>query len=215
MFRPLVIAIAVVFGGGVVAGCGGASLDQVARRESQQFLGDGHPRLIRVEVVRDVSGTREAVVTMQGRFKPPCLTGPCSTRPSSYAVLDFSLGSPGTTWGFWIPTSSQLAAIAQARSTRPLFRIFPDFMNFAVRCSIPRGGRHSGTIAGVCLTDAYSAPTTRVRQVKFLEHWPLAGSRSGNWPSYEKGGGWIVTLGSRGRVRSIRETGHPPPQLWK
>jgi hypothetical protein len=219
MLRALVVACALILCGSSEAGCGGLSLQRVARQDSKDLLGDPHPRVMRIETVRIVNGTREAVITLQGHFKirTECLPLASSQKqchPFShprYAVLDFSLPNPKDSQGFWIPAHAQLTAITRARGARPLFSIFPDFMNFTVRCDIPRGGSSSGTIAGTCSTDTDSS--NHAMRVRFIERWPRASRRDGSWPAYEKSGGWIVTLERSGRVRSIRVTGHLPPQL--
>jgi hypothetical protein len=185
-------------------------MQTVAAQEAKQLLGDGHPKILRVETVQDVGGAREAVVTMQGHFKPQCSFGPCRT--VSYVWLNFSLSNPKDLQGFLVTSASQLAAIDRAKSANPLFKIFPDFINPAIRCTIPRG--HSGrTIAGGCVMNFEK--TKGVTRIKFRERWPFVKTRSGNWPSYERSGGWIVTIGRNGRLQSIRVTGHLPPQLWK
>jgi hypothetical protein len=193
----------------VVAGCGG-SVQQTARQEAKQLLGDGHPKLLRIETVQDAGGAREAVVTVQGHFKPECSFGPC--RAFSYAWLDFSLSNPQNLQGFSATSASQLAAIDRAKSASPLFGIFPDFTNSAIRCAIPRG-RSGGTIAGGCVM--IFEKTKGITSVKFRERWPFVKTRDGHWPSHTKSGGWTVTTGHDGRVLSIRLFGDLPPQLWK
>ena len=209
MLRSFVLVCVLVIGGGTVAGCG-ASAREVARQEAKQLLGDGHPKVLRIETVQDVGGTREAVVTMQGHFKPQCSFGPC--RSISYVWLDFSLSDPNAMQGFSATSASQLAAIHRAKGANPLFGIFPDFTNPAIRCAIPRG-RSGGTIAGGCVM--LFEKSKAVTRITFRERWPFVKTRSGHWPSYTKSGGWIVTIGRDGRVRSVRVFGHLPPQLWK
>jgi len=209
MIRPLVLGCVLVMGGGMVAGCGG-SVQQVARQEAKQLLGDGHPKLLRIETVQDAGGTREAVVTMQGRFKPQCSFGPC--RGFSYAWLDFSLSDPKDLQGFSTTSASQVAAIDHAKSANPLFEIFPDFTSPSIRCAIPRG-RSGRTIPGGCvMLFERSKGTTHIT---FRERWPFVKTRDGHWPSDQKRGGWIVTIGRNGRVQSIQAFGDRPPQLWK
>jgi hypothetical protein len=208
-----VIAASVLFAG-ILAGCGGSSLTEQARQESKQLLGDGHPRLISVETVRDIAGNREAVITMQGHFKPAvgCTFGSC--RPFSYAVLDFTLPNPSDSQGFSTISLSQWTAITHAKNARAVFSIFPDFTNPAIRCAIPRGGSFPGTIPGACLTN-YETTDHTVR-VEFKENWPLRKrTNPGLGMAYKHSGGWTVTLDHNGRVQSIRVTGHLPPQLWK
>jgi hypothetical protein len=185
------------------------SVEQTAREQSKQLLGDAHPKLLRIEKVQDAGGAREAVATMQGHFKPQCSFGPC--RAFSYAWLDFSLSNPKDLQGFSATSASQLAAIDHAKSASPLFGIFPDFMNSAIRCAIPRG-RSGRTIAGGCVM--IFEKTQASTRIKFRERWPFVKTRDGHWPRGEKTGGWIVTLGRNGRVQSIRVFGDRPPQLW-
>jgi hypothetical protein len=203
------------------AGCGGSSIKQAARQEAKELLGDPHARVVRVETVQIVNGTREAIVPMQGHFTvhPDCPAAAggkasrCHTIHSHYAVLDFNLSNPKRSQGYWIPGPFQVASITRARSARPLFGIFPDFLNDTIRCDIPRGGSSSGTVEGTCSTSTdISGHTIRVR---FIERWPRAGRPDGSWPAYEKSGGWIVTLTRAGHVQSIHTTGHLPPQLWQ
>jgi hypothetical protein len=171
------------------AGCGGSSIKQVARREGRELLGDPHARVVRIETVRILNGTREAVVPMQGHFTihPDCpvVVGKnasrCHTIHSRYAVLDFSLSSPEGSRGYWIPGAGQQSAITRARAARPLFGMFPDFLNYTIRCDIPRGGSSSGSIDGSCSTSTErSGHLTRVR---FIEHWPRASRPDGSWPA--------------------------------
>lgn len=217
--RVFGVALVLISAGVVSAGCGDA-IANTARRESKQFLGDGHPRILRIEKVQDVGGTREAVVAVQGHFKPTggCGLGPC--RPGSpihYAWLDFSLSNPKDLSGFQMTSASQLAAVDHAKSARSALGIFPDFTNPAIRCAIPRGNA-SGTIAGACVTlfsTGSIGPHAHVRWIKFRERWPFVSTRDGHWPRGEKTGGWIVTLDRNERVQSIRVFGDLPPQLWK
>jgi hypothetical protein len=180
------------------------------------MLGDPHARVVRVETVRIVNGTREAVVRMKGHFtvEPDCpaLIGKkasrCHTIHSRYAVLDFSLSNPRDSQGYWIPARSQLAAITRARDARPSFSIFPDFLNDTIQCDIPRGGT-SKTIAGTCSTN--TDMSGQAIRVTFIERWPRASRPDGSWPSYEKSGGWTVTVTRAGRIRSIHLAGHHLP----
>lgn len=220
MLRCFVLACVLLPIGAALAGCGGG-YQAAVRQESKQLLGDGHPKILRIETVRDVGGNRQVVATLQGHFKlPPAhgcgLVGPC--RPSSpihYAWLSFS--QPKDMTGIQTTSASQLAAIDAAKSAKPIFSIFPDFINPAIRCTIPRGNA-SGTIAGGCVTlfsTGSIGPSAHVRQIKFRERWPFVKTRDGHWPRGEKTGGWIVTLNRNGRVHSIRVFGDLPPQLWK
>lgn len=218
MLRRLAVGCVLIFCGGMVAGCGG-SLQQDTRQEAKQFLGDGHPKILRIETVRDVGGNRLVVATIEGHFKPmlgSCGLGPCRPSPPiSYAWLSFS--QPKDMSGFGTTSASQIAAINNARSAKQIFSIFPDFTNPAIRCSIPRGNA-SGTIAGACLTlfntGAFD-PNSHIQSIEFRERWPFVPTRDGHWPRNEKAGGWIVTLDRNEHVQSIRVTGALPPQLWK
>src|SRR5437588_405595 len=87
--------LAIGLSASLAAGCGGASLQQVARQDSKQLLGDLHPQILRTETVRIVDGAREAVVLMRGHFTivPNCpMVAPesksrCHTMHPRYVVL--------------------------------------------------------------------------------------------------------------------------------
>jgi hypothetical protein len=225
MLRSFVFACALVLTGVACAGCGGG-VQKSVRQEAKQLLGDGHPKILRIESVRDVGGNREAVATLEGHFKlappPSCgLVGPCRPSPPiSYAWLSFSLPNPKDMQGIQTTSAAQLAAINDARSAKSVLSIFPDFANFAIRCAIPRGNS-SGTIAGACITlfnTGALGANAHVRSIKFRERWPFdptRDARTGHWAHTEKTGGWIVTLDQNEHVQSIRVTGALPPQLWK
>jgi hypothetical protein len=206
---------AIGLGACLVAGCGGASLQQVARQDSKELLGDPHPQILRTETVRIVDGAREAVVQMHGRFtiipNCPMVVAPsksrCHTLHPRYVVLTFGLPTPSSSQGYSTTSRSQMAAIARARDAQPELAIFPDFNAEVVRCAIPRGGPPGGTIAGTCVT--YVHPSKHAERVQFIEHWPQS-QRSGT----RNKAGWIVTLSREGRVRSTSVMGQPP-QLWK
>lgn len=206
---------AIGLGACLIAGCGGASLGQVARQDSKELLGDPHPQVMRTETVRIVDGAREGVVQMRGHFTiiPNCpfVAAPsknrCHTLHPRYVVLTFSLPDPKSSQGYSTTSASQIAAIARARRVQPQFAVFPDFNSEVVRCAIPRGSPPGGTIAGTCVT--YALPYKHAMRVELIEHWPQS-QPSGN----RNKGGWIVTLGRDGRVRSVKVTGRPP-QLWK
>ncbi|HEY2742318.1 MAG TPA: hypothetical protein VGI69_09090 [Gaiellaceae bacterium] len=198
-----------------VAGCGGASLQQVARQDSKRLLGDPHPRILRTETVRIVDGAREAVVQMHGHFtivpNCPMVTPPsksrCHTLHPRYVVLTFGLPTPSSSQGYSTTSRSQIAAIARARSAQQELAIFPDFNGEVVRCAIPRGSPPGGTIGGTCVT--YALPYKHAKRVEFIEHWPQS-QPSGTRTK----AGWLVTLSRDGRVRSTSVMGQPP-QLWK
>jgi hypothetical protein len=192
------------------AGSAGSSLENAARHYAGQVLGDPHPRLTRIETVRVVDGHRMAVIQMRGRFTFISL-GPAGGRfHSHYAVMEIALPSRDIA-GYWGSSAGEIAAITGARRASPLLRIFPDFFNERVLCSIPRGGTSSGTVAGTCSTEV--VPGQRhgwIRQIEFAERWPLS-QRSGT----RNMSGWIVTLDRHGHVRSVHRTGKTPPQLWR
>jgi hypothetical protein len=199
----------------LVAGCGGASLQQVARQDSKEQLGEPHPQIMRTETVRIVDGEREAVVQMHGHFTivPHCpvLAHPsksrCHTLHPRYVVLTLSLPNPKSSQGYSGTSRSQIAAIARARGAQPGLAIFPDFNAEVVRCAIPRGSPPGGSIDGTCVT--YALPYKHAERVQLIEHWPES------QPSGTRNkAGWIVTLSRDGRVRSISVMGQPP-QLWK
>jgi hypothetical protein len=199
----------------VFAGCGGASLRQIAQRDSKELLGEPHPQILHTETARIVDGAREAVVQMHGHFTivPDCphavapAKNRCHTLHPRYVVLTFSLPKSGSAQGYATITSSQMESIARARRAQRWLALFPDFNGEIVRCAIPRGSPPGGTIPGTCVT--YAFPYHHVRRVELIEHWPQSepsGSRNK--------AGWIVLFGRDGHVRSVRVTGQPP-QLWK
>ena len=213
MLRPFVLASALVLTGAVLAGCGGG-VQKTVREESKQLLGDGHPKILRVETVRDVGGNRQVVATLEGHFKLPPGCNPAGlchpTPPIRYAWLSFSV--PKDMTGIQTTSAAQLAAINNARSAKSVFSIFPDFTNPAIRCAIPRG-RSGKTIAGGCVM--LFEKTKGITRISFRERWPFVKTRDGHWPHNEKTGGWIVTLDRNEHVQSIRAFGDVPPQLWK
>lgn len=70
VFRRLGLSCVLILCGGVVAGCGG-SLQQSVRQEARQQLGDGHPKILRIETVRDVAGIRLVVATLEASLCYP------------------------------------------------------------------------------------------------------------------------------------------------
>jgi hypothetical protein len=213
--KCVVGVLAIVVGACLLAGCGGASLQKVAREDSEEQLGDPHPQILRTETVRIVNGAREAVVQMRGHFtiipNCPVVRAPsksrCHTLHPRYVVLTFSLPNPKSAQGYATTSASQIAAIARARNAQSQLAIFPDFDGEIVRCDIPRGSPAGGNIAGTCVT--YALPSNHVKRVEFIEHWPQSqpsGSRNK--------AGWIVTVSRDGRVRSSTVIGQPP-QLSK
>ena len=212
MGRLFGIACVLVLGGFVLAGCG-SSLDKEVRQESKQLLGNGNPKILRIEKVENAGGTHLAVVTIRGHFTPTgsCGLGPCRKPPrTSYAWLEFSLSDPKALSGFGITTASELAAINSAKRAKAVFSIFPDFTNPSIRCAIPRANS-SARIAGGCTT-LYDP---HIRSVTFRERWPFAKTRDGHWPQGSKVGGWVVILDRHNHVQSIQAYGDLPPQVWK
>lgn len=201
----------------LVAGCGGSSLQRTALDYASQFtVGRPHPTSVRTEYVQDVGGMREAVVFLHGHFRlrrecqNPVAPCPKGSPRASTIMIDMSLPDPKASWGFATQSPSQVAALAAAKNASPLFTIFADFTNPAIRCAIPRGNA-SATIAGACVT--LFEPGSG--EIKFRERWPFAKTRDGHWRRGEKTGGWIVAIGRNGRVHSVRVFGDLPPQLWK
>jgi hypothetical protein len=202
-----------------VAGCGGSSLQKAALDDASPFVvGQPQPTSVRTEYFQDVGGMREAVLFMHGHFKihGSCAVAGAPCRPfyrASLIMVDVSLPDPKASWGFGTESPAQAAALATARSASPMFKIFPDFTNPAVRCTITSGGPTTHEFAGACST-IYKR-VDHVTQVEFRERWPFVKTRDGHWPRGEKTGGWIVTIGRGGHIESIRETGQLPPQLWE
>ena len=224
MLRALAALCVLMLSVSAVAGCGGASLQEIALREAKlHVVGGHHQRVIRVESVRDTGGANLAVAIVQGDFtlppagNPSCGLGGTTCRPPRpqhvhYYMVAFSPRHPDS-WSAGPTSAAELGAVAQARKARALFSIFPDFASFSVRCAIPRGGSHPGTIPGLCHTTYQTLNHTRV--VEFGEKWPLASLSPSGYGPHETSARWIVTLGRSGHVQSIQVTGHHPPQLWK
>ena len=147
--------VAIALGASFLAGCGGASLQQIARQDSKELLGDPNPQILRTETVRIVDGEREAVAQLHGHFTivPHCpmVNGPsksrCHTMHPRYVVLTFGL-PPSSSQGYAPNSRSQIDAIARARSAQHQLAIFPDFNGEIVRCAIPRANLPGGTIDG-------------------------------------------------------------------
>ena len=206
----LCVAVAAAYGGG-------SSLQTIAHKQAK-YYGDAQAAIARIETVR-IWGARPghsrwAMIQMKGRraFRVGCprpgpgAPGPCGAHYLEVGI-DLANHQPGLAWGL---TASEVSAITKARRASPRFGIFPDTPGLYLRCAIPEGGTHVGTatLTGTCSTVA--KPDNRVRRVKFVETWSPQGGASGSPMS----AGWVVTLGSHGRVHSIRVTGQPP-QLWK
>lgn len=217
MLRVLLALCVLILAASVVAGCGGASAQQVALQEAKQHLpGDASTKVIRVDSVQDAGGANLAVAILKGNFTLPMScglgTGRCRPQHARYYTIAFSLRHPDS-WNAGPTSSAALDAIAQARKANPLFKMFPDFPDLGVRCTIPRGGSHPGTIPGQCHTAYETLNHTRV--VEFGETWPLASIPPSGYGPHETSARWIVTLGRSGHVQSIQVRGHHPPQLWK
>jgi hypothetical protein len=184
---------------------GGSSGVQAIAHKWAKYFGDPHATVARFETVQ-IERSRWTMIQMKGRsFRAGCPspspTGFQSCR-ARYLELGVKLNAHDATM-YWGLTSSQVAAVTQARKANQRFRIFPDFMGIAVRCAIPRGGPQGGTLPGTCSTNAGPANHVKTRRVEFTETW--GGSNEA---------GWVVTLDRGGGVHSIRVTGQPP-QLWK
>jgi hypothetical protein len=203
----------------LAAGCGGLSPRQAARIDAKLLFDDPHPRVLDVEIVRMLSGSREAWITMQGHFKGQVFVSPCSGAHCPavrYVALNLLLPPrAGHFAGFMVPTPSMVTAVARAKHASPLFKIFSDLGPEAIRCDIPRGGPSPGTIVGACDTKTDPTPSNHVRRVEFIENWPIFRTNryGGTW-GHKYSARWIVTFSRDGGVVSIRVEGHPP-QLSK
>lgn len=217
MVRPAVLGCGLLVIAAVSAGCGGG-YQAAVRQHARQFLGNGNPKILRIETVRDLGGNKEIVARLQGNFKLPPGNGPgCVGRcpsgpPPRYAWLSFGLGQASEMGGEAVTSASQLAAIDNAHRARPTFGIFPDFLDMAIQCAIPKGNS-SGTFAGSCSTQ-FEMPFDHPRSIRFHEAWAFAPTSLG-YRRQRADGGWIVSLDRSGHVRSIRRFGDLPPQLWK
>lgn len=206
LLRALAVAcaVALVF---VPASGAGSSLRTLARHYAGTFLGDPHPRVLRIRTVRVVNGDRVAVIQMRGHFTFISY-GPAPSSHGLYAVMEIALPSRSLA-GTWGSSAAEILAIRRARRASPLFRIFPDFLNERILCRIPRGGPVATSMGGTCSTGAVRQHG-RIKQIEFDERWPL-NKRSGTRIE----SGWIVSLDRHGHVRSIRTTGQTPPQVWR
>lgn len=192
----------------MAAGCGGASLQSIARNDSKEFLSEPHPRFLSLETVRIEDGELHVVARLEGhfRFDPTCpaqASGSkrnCGTFWTHYADLEFSLTNREFA-GYWSSSAAAEKAYTAARRASPRFRIFPDFSNLLIQCTIPGGW--GGSVAGTCSTEAGA------RRVEFEEHWPL--SRPGGTRYHAT---WLLTLAHSGQVLSVHFSGDKPPQLW-
>ena len=206
--------VSLVFCAGLVAGCGGSSIQTIAHAQAKYF-GDPNAAITRIETVRLVGALpghrRWTMIQMKGRHafrvgcprSGPAPPGPCAAH---YLEVGVDLANHGKVM-YWGLTASEVSAIARARRASPRFRIFPDAMGLYLRCAIPRGGTQlppDRPLTGICSTEV--APNNHVRRVAFIETW--GGGIGANTA------GWIVTLSRSGRVQSVRVTGQPP-QLWR
>jgi hypothetical protein len=194
---------------------GGGGYQAAVRQESKQVLSNGHPKILQIETVHDLGGNLLVIATLHGHFTFPPSDGPCGEQchhgsPPTYVWLSFS--QPPGMYGFQPTTPSQIAAIDNAHSAKPTFSIFPNSATTAIRCAIPRGNSF-GTIAGSCST-AVEGTFHHVREIRFHEAWSFAPSPLG-YSHQKRDGGWIVALDRNEHVRSIRQFGDLPPQLWK
>lgn len=177
--------------------------------DSRQRLGDGNPKILRTETVRDLGGNPETIATLQGHFElsPPFARGACAAlfrKPCDGAVTASYAWLEVDDLGYELVTSaSQLAAISDAQHANPLFSIFPDFTFRGILCAIPIEDSFQ-TIDGVCRTTLL-APRT----IEFQERWPVRVPAQ----THPRTSGWIVSLDHNGDVRSIRQFGDLPPQV--
>ncbi len=214
MSRALALASGLILVGLLSAGCGGGYQGAI-RQGAKEWFGDGNPKILRIETVRDLGGNKQIVATIQGHFTlPPGGSFTRRTRPSKpppfhYAWLSFS--DPKGMAGEEATTASQIAAIDNAHGARPVLSIFPFTPLTAIRCVIPRGNS-SATIDGRCSTH-FSGPFDHPTSITFHEAWAFAQASWGTRAT--KGGGWIVALDPHGHVRSVSRFGDLPPQLWK
>ena len=191
------------------------------QQEAKQLLSNGHPKILRIETVRDLAGNPVVIATLHGHFTfPPALGGPMlrpvaharphHSPPPTYVWLSFS--RPEGMSGFQPTSASEITAIDNAHSARPVFSIFPNSATTAIQCAIPKGNS-SGMFAGSCSTTpvgSFSHPT----EIRFHEAWSFAPTSLG-YPHQKRDGGWIVSLDRNEQVQSIRQFGDLPPQLWK
>ena len=210
MSRALVLACGLIVVAAVAAGCG-RGYQGAIRQQAKQWFGDGNPKILRIESVRDLGGNKQIVATVEGHFKLPPGHGPRPSKPHPFHYAWLSVSDPKGMAGEEATSASQIAAIDSAHRAKPVFSIFPYSLMTAIRCAIPRGNS-SGTIDGTCSTH-FDGPFDHPRSITFHEAWARAPAPWGTYPT--KAGGWIVYLDRNGHVRSVRRFGDLPPQLWK
>ena len=206
MQRVLDLLVLVVCAG-LVAGCGGSSL----QAKAQKVVGDPHATVISTQTVQGLNGAHLAVVVLKpgGSQGLGCLNdlmgGPfrCPRSSDAYVRLDPKTHADMGDLGI---AKYQVAAIARARATSPRFRMFPIVNQLTVRCAIPHASPSGGTLPGMCATIAnpFGKP---VRCVTFTEGWrPTAKSKLHT-------AAWVVRFSRDGGLRSTSTEAHPP-QPW-
>jgi hypothetical protein len=222
MRRRLALVCGLILVGGLSAGCGGGSQAAV-RQEAKQLLGDGNPKILRIENVRDLAGNQLVIATLKGRFRFPLPNGPCSEQcrkalrtPRSHVWLSFLQSQPKEMYGFNPTTASEILAIDNAHSARKYFSVFPH-SDAAILCAIPRG-HSSATVPGHCSTTLVGPSldgSSHVTAIRFHEAWKFTPPPPLGFARQTRAGGWIVSLDRNEHVQSIRQFGDIPPQLWK
>jgi hypothetical protein len=139
------------------------------------------------------------------------LAGCGSSRPAGTTTTGVSLASP------------RAQQIALARSSSPLFAIFPAKPGERT-CTIPGGGMRRAPLRGICMTHIRPARTHEPELiVTFMEVWPRVPCPRGGdclnsvllhtWSVRETEP--IVTTGARLRVWPSQQSGAPAPQYYK
>jgi hypothetical protein len=196
----------------VAAGCGGTTVTQAGLHAAHES-GGAQASVTRIERVQVASGAPVDVVLVRAKY--------CAGEGENGA----SIPSPGGACGFnyaWFQVTAEdheigfstflphgaVEAVTEARRSVPVLRTFSEIPGLLARCKIPRGGPRSGTIVGLCQSNALSTLHNGDTRAEFLEHWPLSKPHGARNTS-----GWIVTLDRQGHVRAVHTTGPTPPQL--
>ena len=212
--KRTVALVVLVFCAGLIAGCGGSSLDAKARK----VVSDPHATVVSTQTVDPLGGGRLAIVVLKpggsqglgcgialadvgGTTNAPAYR--CPHSQDAYvrlgATTHADMGDVGISkW--------QVAAIARARATSPRFQMFPIVNQLTVRCSIPHASPAGSALPGMCATIAnpFGKP---VRCVTFTEGWrPTAQSKLHT-------AAWVVRFNRNGHVQST-STEAQPPQPW-